>query len=101
MVATTRTTNLILAIALTLASWTAAAQSASQAAAKPVRATTAGSLSGNPTSHCAALRARYLNSQACFEHYRLANGGLKAQAFKHCKNVTDPSPQCGPDLPTQ
>ncbi|MDQ6639450.1 MAG: hypothetical protein M3Z15_07250, partial [Pseudomonadota bacterium] len=62
----------------------------------------AGSLSGSaPDANCAALRKRYLDSQACFERYRVANGSVKPEAYKACRNVVDPAPRCGPDLPTQ
>ena len=101
MSGTRRAANQIVAVVLALAPWAAGAQPASQAAAPATRPATAGSLSGSPKNDCAALRARYMKSQACFEHYRLANGGLKREAFKHCRNVVDPSPNCGPNLPTE
>jgi hypothetical protein len=44
---------------------------------------------------CAERQRRYLQSQACFAPYRLANGGLDAEAFRHCTEVQDPSPRCG------
>jgi hypothetical protein len=63
----------------------------------------AGSLSGasSAEANCAVLRKRYLDSQACFERYRLANAAVKEEGFKRCPNVVDPSPQCGPNLPTK
>ena len=78
------------------------------AQARPATAT-AGSLDGNASApanrpsakSCAALRKQYLQSQVCFDHYRLADGGLRPGAAKHCRNVVDPSPRCGPDLPTK
>ncbi|MDQ2928674.1 MAG: hypothetical protein M3R22_11025 [Pseudomonadota bacterium] len=96
--------NLMTFTSLALAATTASAQRASSPPAN--RPTTAGSLSGSQqptTSECAALRKLYLDSQACFEPYRMAHGGLRREAFKHCKNVVDPSPRCGdqPDLPTK
>ncbi|MDQ2736391.1 MAG: hypothetical protein M3Y55_15690 [Pseudomonadota bacterium] len=84
---------------------TTAAQAQRSSAAPASRAPAAGSSSGSqqPTaSECAALRKKYLDSQACFEPYRLAHGGLRREAFKHCKSVVDPSPRCdAPDLPTK
>ena len=50
---------------------------------------------GSRSSDCAELQRRYLESQACFAPYRLANGGLDADAFRHCAVVQDPSPRCG------
>ena len=73
------------------------------AAADPPRAAsaahagkTAGSLSGPAAPDCAALRKRYAASQACFAPYRLANGGMKPQAFKKCHDMPDPALTCGP-----
>lgn len=63
-------------------------------AARPGR--TAGSLSGPPPPDCAALRRRYAQSQACFAPYRLANGGIKPEAYKHCRDMPDPALTCGP-----
>jgi len=49
----------------------------------------------SPFASCAELQRRYLESQACFAPYRLANGGMDAEAFRHCIEVVDPSPRCG------
>jgi len=57
---------------------------------------TAGSLSGPPPVDCTALRRRYAQSQACFSPYRLANGGIKPEAFKRCREMADPALVCGP-----
>lgn len=64
---------------------------------RPSSAATAGSLSGPPagSSRCAILRKTYAQSQTCFAHYRLKNGGLRPGAFKHCKQMKNPSLQCG------
>lgn len=32
----------------------------------------------------------YRESQACFAPYRLVNGGVKAEAYKYCKDVKQP-----------
>lgn len=40
-------------------------------------------------SDCAELLRRYRESQECFAPYRMANGGLRPEAFQ----------LCGPDLP--
>ena len=81
----------------------AAALPAAAAPAASGVARSAGSLSGNDSAagDCAARRKAYLQSQACFEHYRLANGAVRQGAYQKCRNVVDPSPQCGPDLPTK
>lgn len=66
---------------------------------------TAGSLSGATTqsesADCAARRKAYLDSQACFEPYRLANGSIRAEANGKCQPVVDPSPQCGQNFPAK
>ncbi len=59
----------------------------------PATAGTIGDTTAGPD--CPALWRRYLDSQACFEPYRLANGGLKPEAFRHCKVVVSPAPRCG------
>lgn len=33
---------------------------------------------------------KYRASQECFARYRLANGGVRAEAFRHCKEVKQP-----------
>jgi len=48
-----------------------------------------------PSASCGELQRRYLESQACFAPNRLANGGMDAEAFRHCTEVQDPSPRCG------
>lgn len=58
----------------------------------------AGSLSGPPPADCAALRQEYAKSQACFAPYRLANGGLKPEAARRCKEVANPGSRCGPEV---
>ncbi len=58
----------------------------------------AGSLSGPAASECAALRQEYAKSQACFAPYRLANGGLKPEAARRCKEVVNPAPKCGSEV---
>lgn len=47
------------------------------------------------TSDCAARLRRYRESQECFAPYRMANGAIKAEAYRHCVELTDPSAQCG------
>lgn len=67
----------------------------------PHPSTRAGSLSGpetGSTGRCAALRKRYAQSQACFERFRLHNGGLRPGAFKQCKQIKNPSLQCGSEI---
>ena len=65
-------------------------------AARPAKV--AGSLSGPAPPDCAALRKRYAESQACFSPYRLANGGIKPEAFKRCHEMPDPALTCGPAI---
>jgi len=67
-----------------------------RAASAPRTGKAATSLSGPAAPDCAALRKRYAASQACFAPYRLANGGLRPQAFKKCHNIPDPALTCGP-----
>jgi len=77
----------------------ASAPESMPAPARPPRSApgkTAGSLSGPPPADCAALRRRYAQSQACFSPYRLANGGIKPEAFKRCREMPDPALVCGP-----
>lgn len=40
---------------------------------------------------CTQLWAEYNASQACFSTYRNANGSIRAEAFEHCKVVTEPA----------
>jgi hypothetical protein len=44
---------------------------------------------------CAVLRKKYAQSEACFAHYRMQNRGLRAGAFQRCKQLKDPSVECG------
>lgn len=55
----------------------------------------ASSSSDRTSLECRAMRRRYAQSQACFGRYRLANGGLKPEAFKHCKQLENPAVKCG------
>ena len=52
-------------------------------------------VSQGDSAACAALRKQYAQSQACFGRYRLANGGLKPQAFKQCREIQNPAVKCG------
>lgn len=67
---------------------------------RPSSGATAGSFNGPPPANnrCATLRRKYAQSQACFAHYRLANGGLRPEAFKHCRQLKNPSLQCGSEI---
>jgi len=44
---------------------------------------------------CDALWREYQSSQECFAPYRVVGGGLKAEAFEHCKELPNPSSKCG------
>jgi hypothetical protein len=62
----------------------------------PAPPSTAGSLSGpDKDNRCPALRKRYAQSQSCFSRFRLKNGGLKPGAYRKCKEIPNPSLQCG------
>lgn len=45
---------------------------------------------GEKRKRCEEKWREYRESQACFAPYRLVNGGVKAEAFKHCKDVKQP-----------
>jgi hypothetical protein len=51
--------------------------------------------SGQGDARCATLRKRYAESEACFARYRMKNRGLRPGAFQHCKQLIDPSMECG------
>jgi hypothetical protein len=61
----------------------------------------AGSLSGPASAQgdrCAVLRKRYAQSQACFERFRLKNGGLRPGASRQCKQIQNPAVKCGSEV---
>jgi hypothetical protein len=39
---------------------------------------------------CRAAWKKYRESMACFARYRVVGGGVKEEAFKHCKNMVQP-----------
>jgi hypothetical protein len=41
-------------------------------------------------ARCEKEWKKYRESEACFAPYRLANGGIKAEAFKHCTEIKQP-----------
>ncbi len=45
---------------------------------------------GEKRKRCREKWREYRESQACFAPYRLVNGGVKAEAFKYCKDVKQP-----------
>lgn len=47
------------------------------------------------SARCANLRKAYAQSEACFARYRRKNGGLRPGAFQRCKQLKDPSSECG------
>lgn len=82
-------------------SGTTAGARATDPASAPRSRTNAGSLSGPAAGEggqCAALRKRYAQSQACFERFRLKNGGLRPGASKQCKQIENPSVKCGSEV---
>lgn len=49
------------------------------------------------TADCERLWRDYRRSQACFERFRTASGGLRPSAVARCgEPLPDPSGQCGP-----
>ena len=88
--------NIVAALSLAGVCLASAAADPPRAASAAHAGKTAGSLSGPAAPDCAALRKRYAASQACFAPYRLANGGLRPEAFKKCRNMPDPALTCGP-----
>ena len=44
---------------------------------------------------CETQHRLYRESQACFNRYLLATGGIREEAFKNCTEVADPTPTCG------
>lgn len=64
----------------------------------PSTGTTAVSDPAQPDGRCAVLRKRYAQSEACFARYRMKNRGLRPGAFQHCKQLKDPSAECGPAI---
>ena len=80
----------------------AQASAPSPASAPASRPAVAASLSASsPDGECVALRKQYLDSQACFQRYRDANGSVRPEGFKACREVLDPSPRCGQNLPAR
>lgn len=68
----------------------APASSASAPSSRPApRAATGG-------SECERLWQEYHESQVCFGPYFLGQGGIRAEAYSKCKEVRNPSQQCGP-----
>lgn len=41
---------------------------------------------------CQAAQRKYEESAACFAPYRNVNGGIKPEAFEHCKEMKQPPP---------
>ena len=101
-----RTLSTAASVAIAIASLAAAtpalAQASKPAGAQAVKPAVAASLSASsPDAECPALRKEYLESQACFQRYRVANGTVRPEAYKRCREVVDPSPRCGPNFPTR
>lgn len=67
---------------------------ASAASAAPPRSATR----RNPAagSECDRLWQEYHESQECFAPYQMGPTGIKAEAYSKCKEVRNPSQQCGP-----
>lgn len=61
----------------------------------PSTATSAGAqntadVASSRKKKCQEEWRKYRESQACFAPYRLADGGIKAEAFKHCTELKQP-----------
>jgi len=39
---------------------------------------------------CEEQKKRFMESQACFQKFRLANGGVRPEAYQHCTEVKQP-----------
>lgn len=61
----------------------------SMTAARAASSTTAPD-SMDTKDKCQEEWRKYQESQACFAPYRLANGGIKAEAFQHCVELKQP-----------
>lgn len=70
------------------------AQAAGNAAAqsKPP----AGKAARQGATECEQLWQTYRESQECFAPYGRQEHGVRLEAFQHCKQVDNPSQQCGP-----
>jgi len=53
--------------------------------------------SSDQNAQCDAAYREYRVSQDCFNRFRNAYGaGVRGDAYRYCREVPDPSPQCGP-----
>jgi hypothetical protein len=59
------------------------------------RSTQSSTSTGPSDGRCSMLRKKYAESEACFARYRMNNRGLRTGAFKRCKQLNDPSTECG------
>lgn len=76
---------------------------AARQAQAPASAASAAAPSGPATqrsntggSECDRMWQEYFDSQVCFGPYYLQQGGIRAEAHSKCKEVKNPSQQCGP-----
>jgi hypothetical protein len=75
--------------------WPAFGAAADAPLAKP--ASRPASAARASTADCERLWRDYRRSQACYERFRTAQGGLKPGAVARCgEPLTDPAGQCGP-----
>lgn len=61
-----------------------------QATSAPSAAAAQAGQGGEGKESCEERWRRYRESVACFAPYRLVNGGVKAEAYRHCKEVKQP-----------
>lgn len=64
-------------------------------AAKSASSTDEAPAENKEETECERLQRLYQESEACFARFRTATGGVKAEAFRHCKDQPDPSARCG------
>ena len=46
-------------------------------------------------ARCDEWRRAYAESQSCFNSFGTVSGAVRAEAYRHCTEVPDPSPTCG------
>ncbi len=64
-----------------------------QTAGKPVKPAASGP--ANETA-CQKEWRLFLDAKTCFQPFRTATGGIRAEAYEHCKEVAEPRSVCPP-----
>jgi FtsZ-interacting cell division protein YlmF len=65
----------------------------SELAGRPAKSAPAGP--ANETA-CQKEWRVFLDSKTCFQPFRTANGGIRAEAYQHCKEMPEPRSICPP-----